>query len=398
MREHGTVIYLRARLESLWERTRHDTSRPLLATRRSPRHARASCSQERDPLYREAAHLVVDTGSQSASTLVDARGRGTARARCGEAAMSDTRLARRRSASRSYPIHIGAGLLGRARRSTRRTCAGGARRVVTNDDRRAALRRARRGGARARAGARAMRIVLPDGEAHKDWQTLNRIFDALLEAQADRATVLVALGGGVVGDMAGFAAATYQRGMPHLQVPTTLLAQVDSSVGGKTAINHPLGKNMIGAFHQPRRGDRRHGDARDAAGARVRRGPRRGDQVRRDRATPQFLAWLEAQHAERCCARERAALAHAIRRSLRDQGARSSPPTSAKRACARCSTSATPSATRSSRPRATAPGCTARRSPRAWCSPRGSRRGWAASPEARRERLVALLAPLRACR
>ena len=95
-------------------------------------------------------------------------------------------------------------------------------------------------------------IVLPDGEAHKNWQVLNQIFDVLLAQGADRKTVLYALGGGVIGDMTGFAAACYMRGVPFVQVPTTLLAQVDSSVGGKTAINHPLGKNMIGAFYQPR--------------------------------------------------------------------------------------------------------------------------------------------------
>ena len=95
------------------------------------------------------------------------------------------------------------------------------------------------------------RIVLPDGEAHKDWPTLQLIFDALIAARCDRATTLFALGGGVTGDMAGFAAACFMRGVPYVQVPTTLLAQVDSSVGGKTAINHPLGKNLIGAFHQP---------------------------------------------------------------------------------------------------------------------------------------------------
>jgi 3-dehydroquinate synthase len=94
-------------------------------------------------------------------------------------------------------------------------------------------------------------VVLPDGEAYKTWQTLNLIFDALLSHGCDRKTVLYALGGGVVGDMTGFAAASYMRGVPFVQVPTTLLAQVDSSVGGKTAINHPLGKNMIGAFYQP---------------------------------------------------------------------------------------------------------------------------------------------------
>ncbi len=94
-------------------------------------------------------------------------------------------------------------------------------------------------------------VVLPDGEVYKTWETLNLIFDALLGHGCDRKTVLFALGGGVVGDMTGFAAASYMRGVPFVQVPTTLLAQVDSSVGGKTAINHPLGKNMIGAFYQP---------------------------------------------------------------------------------------------------------------------------------------------------
>ena len=125
--------------------------------------------------------------------------------------------------------------------------------------------------------------MLPDGEEHKDWPTLNLIFDALLAHGCDRKTVLFALGGGVVGDMTGFAAASYMRGVPFVQVPTTLLAQVDSSVGGKTAINHPLGKNMIGAFYQPRAGGVRPRHARDAAAARAQRRPGRGHQVRPDR-------------------------------------------------------------------------------------------------------------------
>lgn len=95
-------------------------------------------------------------------------------------------------------------------------------------------------------------VILEDGESQKNWASLNKIYDALLKNQCDRGTVIFALGGGVVGDMAGFAAATYMRGISFVQVPTTLLAQVDSSVGGKTAINHPLGKNMIGAFYQPK--------------------------------------------------------------------------------------------------------------------------------------------------
>lgn len=95
-------------------------------------------------------------------------------------------------------------------------------------------------------------VILPDGEEYKNLETLNLIFDALLEKRFERKCTLVALGGGVIGDMVGFAAACYQRGVAFIQIPTTLLAQVDSSVGGKTGVNHALGKNMIGAFHQPR--------------------------------------------------------------------------------------------------------------------------------------------------
>jgi 3-dehydroquinate synthase len=102
------------------------------------------------------------------------------------------------------------------------------------------------------SGVRSDVVVIPDGEGHKNFATLQDVVTRLLELRAERRTTLVALGGGVVGDIAGFAAAIYQRGMPFIQVPTTLLSQVDSSVGGKTGINHPLGKNMVGAFYQPR--------------------------------------------------------------------------------------------------------------------------------------------------
>ncbi len=153
-------------------------------------------------------------------------------------------------AERSYPIQIGANLLGQPGLlkpyvKTRRVA------VVTNDVVGPLYLDAFVAGLEAE-GLTVTRIVLPDGEAHKDWPTLNLIFDGLLAARCDRGTTLIALGGGVVGDVVGFAAATYQRGVPFIQVPTTLLSQVDSSVGGKTAINHPLGKNMIGAFYQPK--------------------------------------------------------------------------------------------------------------------------------------------------
>lgn len=151
---------------------------------------------------------------------------------------------------RSYPILIEGGLIDRGEliAAVLRTPKVA---VVTNDVV-APLYLDRLLGALARQGISCSSIILPDGEAHKNWETLNRIFDGLLAQHCDRSATVIALGGGVIGDMAGFAAATYQRGIEFIQVPTTLLAQVDSSVGGKTAINHPLGKNMIGAFHQPR--------------------------------------------------------------------------------------------------------------------------------------------------
>ena len=153
-------------------------------------------------------------------------------------------------AERSYPIHVGTGLLDRSDLIVpflgRKKVA-----IVTNTTV-APLFMKRLTGALARESVEVVHIVLPDGEEHKNWTTLSAIFDALLEQGCGRDCTLIALGGGVIGDLTGFAAATYQRGVQHIQVPTTLLAQVDSSVGGKTAINHPLGKNMIGAFHQPR--------------------------------------------------------------------------------------------------------------------------------------------------
>src|SRR5215217_4736475 len=151
---------------------------------------------------------------------------------------------------RSYPIMIGSGLL-----EDPRTWAGvpasSKALIVTNST--VGPLYAQRLEQVLSVHHKAIHVVeLPDGEEHKNWETLNLIFDGLLRNACDRKTVLYALGGGVVGDMTGFAAACYMRGVPFVQVPTTLLAQVDSSVGGKTAINHPLGKNMVGAFYQPR--------------------------------------------------------------------------------------------------------------------------------------------------
>src|SRR5438105_8477630 len=151
---------------------------------------------------------------------------------------------------RSYDVLIGPGLLARPD-SYAQLPRGGSAIIVTNTTVGPLYAQPLRQ-ALAPAYRHVEQVELPDGEAHKDWPTLNRIFDALLTGAFDRRTVLFALGGGVIGDLTGFAAACYMRGVPFVQVPTTLLAQVDSSVGGKTGINHPLGKNMIGAFHQPR--------------------------------------------------------------------------------------------------------------------------------------------------
>lgn len=150
---------------------------------------------------------------------------------------------------RSYPIVIRSGVLGLASSYAALPHASSA--LIVSNSTVAPLYLAQLQKALQQKYARVHSVVLPDGEAHKTWHTLNLIFDALLANGSDRKTVLFALGGGVVGDMTGFAAASYMRGVPFVQVPTTLLAQVDSSVGGKTAINHPLGKNMIGAFYQP---------------------------------------------------------------------------------------------------------------------------------------------------
>ena len=150
---------------------------------------------------------------------------------------------------RSYPIEVGAGLIDDPQ--VYQPHLKGKKAAVVTSSVIAPLYFARVERALRAAGAQVVEVILPDGEEHKTWQTLNMVYDALLGARCDRQTTIVALGGGVVGDIAGFAAATYQRGIPFIQLPTTLLAQVDSSVGGKTGINHPLGKNMVGAFHQP---------------------------------------------------------------------------------------------------------------------------------------------------
>ena len=317
--ERGTVIYLRASVSSILQRTAHDKNRPLLQTA-DPRKKLEDLTAQREPLYREIADVVIDTGRPNVQSMVQtildqleadnaAREQANAKTTMNEQACISLNVD---LGDRSYPIAIGRGLLDDASLLNRHIGGSGKVAIVTNTtvaplylDKVAAPLRA--------AGRDVVPIILRDGEEYKNWENLNDVFDALLANKCDRKTTLVALGGGVIGDMTGFAAATYMRGVPFVQIPTTLLAQVDSSVGGKTGINHPLGKNMIGAFYQPRAviadtatldtlPDRelsaglaeviKHGAILDAG----------------------FFDWIEANIAK-LMARDHAALAHAIARS-----------------------------------------------------------------------------------
>ena len=315
--ERGTVIYLRAGIGAILQRTSHDKNRPLLQTA-DPRRKLEQLLAQREPLYREIADLVIDTGRPNVQSMVqtileqlDALAAGRARRAKTSMNQAAQLTLNVELGERSYPIAIGPGLLSDPAALARHV-GGNKVAIVTNTtvaplylDKVAAPLRA--------DGREVVEIVLPDGEEHKHWGSLMQVFDALLANKCDRKTTLVALGGGVIGDLTGFAAASYMRGVPFVQIPTTLLAQVDSSVGGKTGINHPLGKNMIGAFYQPRAvladtstlstlPDRelsaglaeviKHGAILDA----------------------EFFDWIEANIAA-LVAREPQALAHAIARS-----------------------------------------------------------------------------------
>lgn len=274
LKTRGTVIYLRASIDSILLRTSHDKNRPLLQTA-DPRKRLEELLQQRDPLYREIAALTIDTGKQNVQVMVHhilqqlgylaaKKNRQQTRSRSSPCSSPYSSAAMNQSApvtniainqlqvslgERSYPILIGPDLCSNQELLSRHI---NGRRVVIITNTTVAplylgpLQRCLR-----EAGKEVAQVILPDGEEYKTWEYLMRIFDALLTDKCDRKTTLIALGGGVIGDMTGFAAASFMRGIPFVQIPTTLLAQVDSSVGGKTGINHPLGKNMIGAFYQP---------------------------------------------------------------------------------------------------------------------------------------------------
>jgi 3-dehydroquinate synthase len=222
-----------------------------------------------------------------------------------------TRTVRIDLGERSYDILIGQGLLGQA--DTYAGLPKSSTALIVTNTTVGPLYTAQLKAALQAHHKHVIDVELPDGEQHKDWPALNQIFTTLLEKACDRKTVLYALGGGVIGDMTGFAAACYMRGVPFVQVPTTLLAQVDSSVGGKTAINHPAGKNMIGAFYQPQRvvcdlvslDTLPQRELLAGLAEVIKYGPI---------ADANFLSWLEA-NMDALLARDKAALMHAIQRS-----------------------------------------------------------------------------------
>jgi 3-dehydroquinate synthase len=216
---------------------------------------------------------------------------------------------------RSYPIYIGERLLERADLVTPHLRQ--KRVALITDTTLAALHLDTVVRALTAAGVSVTPIVVPAGEQHKNWHVLNSVFDALLGNRCERDTTLIALGGGVIGDLTGFAAATYLRGVPFIQMPTTLLAQVDSSVGGKTAINHPRGKNMIGAFYQPRAVIADTAALATLAQREVSAGL--AEVIKygliRDLA---FVDWLE-RNIDALMRRDAAALAYAVRRSCENK-------------------------------------------------------------------------------
>ncbi|WP_038500833.1 bifunctional shikimate kinase/3-dehydroquinate synthase AroKB [Janthinobacterium agaricidamnosum] len=317
----GTVIYLRANVSSIITRTSHDKNRPLLQTA-DPRKKLEELTLQREPLYLEVADIVIDTGRPNVQSMVQTILMQLASLEC-EATPNCTTQAEPSMNEqskmlltvdldeRSYPIAIGPGMLDDSDLLLRHI--NGHKVAVVTNTTVAPLYLQRLQQTLADGGKEVISIVLPDGEEHKNWSSLMTIFDTLLEHKCDRKTTLVALGGGVIGDLTGYAAASYMRGINFVQVPTTLLAQVDSSVGGKTGINHPLGKNMIGAFYQPRvviadTSTLETLPARELA-AGLAEVIKHGAII--DAA---FFDWIEA-NIEKLVARDKGALAYAIARS-----------------------------------------------------------------------------------
>lgn len=317
LKQCGMVVYLKSSVHDLWHRTGHDHNRPLLQTA-DPHAKLQSMYDQREPRYLEIADIVMHTGKQSVHMLL-------AKLLERLAALQETPIKQEISvmqtltvglAERSYPIHIGSGLLQRTAELLLPHMPGKRTVIVTNTTV-APLYLDRLQSNLEQQGVRCSSIVLADGEQYKNADSINTIYNELLSAHSERGTPLVALGGGVIGDMTGFAAATYLRGVPFIQIPTTLLAQVDSSVGGKTGINHPLGKNMIGAFYQPRLVLADIDTLETLPDKELSAGLAEVIKYGLIRDLP-FLAWLET-NMDKLRARDKAALQYAISRSCQNK-------------------------------------------------------------------------------
>ena len=314
LQQNGVVIYLKSNLHDLWQRTRNDHTRPLLQTA-NPRAKLQELYEQRDPIYTAAADCIIHTGRQSVQILI---------ARLIRKIHSYGQPTRTNDAmqtlnvgldERSYQIHIGQNLIERAELLVQHIPY--KRVTVVSNTTVAPLYLEHLTQVLTKAGISVQSIVLPDGEQYKNSASLNSIYDALRANRSERSSPLLALGGGVIGDLTGFAAATYLRGVPFIQIPTTLLAQVDSSVGGKTGINHPAGKNMVGAFYQPQVVIADVSTLNTLSDAELRAGIAEVIKYGLIRDLP-FLEWLE-QNMGKLLQRDAEALQYAIVRSCQNK-------------------------------------------------------------------------------
>jgi shikimate kinase/3-dehydroquinate synthase len=242
MRRTGWVIYLRTSSETLWRRLQHTTDRPLLRTE-SPYETLQTIVQTREPLYQEA-DWVIDTDARTPEEVAEAIVRIVA-----PTPSDPLVIPVLPNQPNEYPVLIAPGLIANAAEAILERVQPTRVALLTHTNLRHYAEPLQR--AFTQRGVPARTITLPSGERIKSLRTAERLYAQLLEAGCDRGSLLIVVGGGVLGDLGGFVAATYMRGIPYVQVPTTLLAQVDSSVGGKVAVDLPQGKNLVGAFHQP---------------------------------------------------------------------------------------------------------------------------------------------------
>ncbi|KAF0205783.1 MAG: 3-dehydroquinate [Gallionellaceae bacterium] len=314
LQANGIVIYLKSGVHDLWQRTRHDHNRPLLQTA-NPRARLQELFEQRDPIYSAVADHVIHTGKQSVQILIARLIKKISAQDQPRQAIHTMQTLNVGLAERSYQIHIGQNLIRRIDLLLKHIPH--KRVAIVSNTTVAPLYLEGLSNTLAANGIQVQSIVLPDGEQYKNSESLNTIYDALLSNRCERNTPLIALGGGVIGDLTGYAAATYLRGVPFIQIPTTLLAQVDSSVGGKTGINHPLGKNMIGAFYQPQVVIADVATLNTLSDKELRAGIAEVIKYGLIRDLP-FLEWLE-QNIEKLLQRDPEALQYAIVRSCQNK-------------------------------------------------------------------------------